>query len=170
MAMLAELDANDQDGSWGLVTLPDSASSQLPSRGLVMVEGTINGLAFQAPLEPNGKKGQWFKLNKAMQEAASVNIGDSVTLDIEPMNEWPEPELPPDLKEALDDDSEAYELWKDTTTIARWDWIRWLESVKLAETRKKRPEKLVSMLKSGKRRPCCFNRSMATPPRSATPR
>jgi len=36
-------------GSWTLLRLPKSASTQLPSRGMTMVEGTINGARFHAP-------------------------------------------------------------------------------------------------------------------------
>ena len=36
-------------GSWTLLRLPKSASAQLPSRGMTMVEGTINGARFARP-------------------------------------------------------------------------------------------------------------------------
>lgn len=41
-------------GSWTLCRLPKSASAKLPSRGMTMVAGTINGFRFQAALEPDG--------------------------------------------------------------------------------------------------------------------
>jgi hypothetical protein len=34
-------------GAWILLRLPESASAKLPSRGMTMVEGTINGFAFK---------------------------------------------------------------------------------------------------------------------------
>jgi hypothetical protein len=43
------------------VNLPKRASAKLPSRGQVSVEGTINGAAFAATLEPDGKGGHWLK-------------------------------------------------------------------------------------------------------------
>ena len=42
-------------GSWTLLKLPKSASAKLPSRGMTMVEGTINDFHFQAALDPDGK-------------------------------------------------------------------------------------------------------------------
>jgi hypothetical protein len=42
-------------GSWTILRLPESASAKLPSRGRVMIEGTIKGFGFQTPLEPDGK-------------------------------------------------------------------------------------------------------------------
>jgi len=57
-------------GSWTLLRLPKSASAQLPSRGMTMVEGTINGSRFQAPLEPDGKGSHWFRVDESMRDAA----------------------------------------------------------------------------------------------------
>ena len=129
-----------------------------------MVKGTINGFPFQAALEPDGKGSHWLKVDEAMRKAAKVDISDTVTLEIEPIKEWPEPEVPVDLKKALEAAQEAYALWKDITPIARWDWIRWIRSTKNPETRKLRIAKTFSKFKDGKRRPCCFNRSMCTDP------
>ena len=102
-----------------------------------------------------------------MQGAAGVGVGDTIALEIEPTKVWPEPEVPMDLKNALATDPQAHALWEDITPMARWEWINWMDIVKQNETRKVRPEKLCSMLKSGKRRPCCFNRALLATPRSA---
>jgi hypothetical protein len=151
-------------GSWTLLGLPKSASAKLPSRGMTMVEGTINGFRFKAALDPDGKGSHWFRLNKAMREAAGADAGDTVTLAIEPTKEWLEPEVPADLKKALAAAPQAQTLWMDITPIARWDWIRWIGSTKEPETRRRRIENAFAMLKAGKRRPCCFNRSLCTEP------
>jgi hypothetical protein len=44
-----------KNGAWILLRLPAEASKQLPSRGQVMVTGTINGHAFEKVLEPDGE-------------------------------------------------------------------------------------------------------------------
>lgn len=64
--------------------------------------------------------------------------------------------MPADLKKALTSDKKALEKWEDITPLARNEWICWVISVKLAETRKEHIERLVSELKEGKRRPCCW--------------
>src|SRR3990172_13177092 len=88
-------------GSWTLLRLPKSASAKLPSRGMTMVQGTINSFRFQAPLGPDGKGSHWLRVEKTMREAAGADVGDSVMLAIEPVKEWPEPKVPADLKKAL---------------------------------------------------------------------
>lgn len=147
-------------GSRTILHLPKSASAKLPSRGMVMVEGTINGFRFQAALEPDGKRGHWFGVDKTMSETARAGAGDTVKLAIEPSSEWPEPKVPPDLKKALAADPKARALWTDITPMARWDWIRWVGSTNNPETRKHHVEVACSKLRAGERRPCCFNRNL----------
>src|SRR5258708_9617266 len=109
-------------GSWTILSLPESASAKLPSRGQTMVEGTINGFHFQTPLEPDGKWSHWFRVDKTLREAANAAVGDTVTLAITPMKEWPEPDMPADLKNALAAHPQAQALWKRITPMARWEW------------------------------------------------
>jgi hypothetical protein len=94
-------------GSQTILRLPEAASSKLPSRGMSMVEGTFNGHAFQAPLEPDGLGSHWFRVSNTLLKAASVEAGDSVSVALEPMALWPEPKVPADLAQALASDPEA---------------------------------------------------------------
>jgi hypothetical protein len=129
-----------------------------------MVEGTFGGHAFQAPLEPDGVGSHWLRVSNTMLKAASVGVGDSVSVALEPMALWPEPKVPADLAEALGSDPQARRLWMDITPIARWDWIRWIGSTRNRDTRAIRIGKTLSKLRSGKRAACCFNRSQCTDP------
>jgi hypothetical protein len=97
-------------GSQTILRLPEAASSKLPSRGMSMVEGTFNGHAFQAPLEPDGMGSHWLRVSNTMLKAASVEVGDSVPVALEPMALWPEPKVPADLAEALASSPEARRL------------------------------------------------------------
>src|SRR3989304_2770678 len=110
-------------GSWTLLRLPEDASAKLPSRGMVMANGAINGSTFQTALEPDGRKSHWFRVDEAMRKDAHLDAGDTVEVTIEPVKEWPEPKVSADLKEALTADPKAYSLWKVITSMARWDWI-----------------------------------------------
>jgi hypothetical protein len=151
-------------GAWTLLRLPKGASAKLPSRGMVMARGTINGFYFQAALEPDGKGSHWLKVDDAMRKAIRGKAGDTVALAIGPIKKWPEPRAPDDLKKALAADQHAHSLWMDITSNARWDWIRWINATKNPETRSVRIEKTFSKLKSGKRTACCFDRSQCTEP------
>src|SRR5271168_3666317 len=87
--------------SWTFLTLPKEASAKLPSRSMTSVEGTFNGLAFQATLEPDGQGGHWLKVDRKMREEAGADTGEVVTLEIAPVAEEPEPKVPADLRKAL---------------------------------------------------------------------
>jgi|SRR3989344_1793098 len=143
-------------GSWTVLRLPKSASSKLPSRGMVMVEGTIDGSHFQAALEPDGVGSHWFRVNKDMKGVVVVGMS--------PVKKWPESEMPEDLRKALAAAPQAYATWMDITPMARWDWIRWIGATKQSQTRRRRIGVACSKLKAGDRRPCCFNRTQCTNP------
>src|SRR3989442_10277055 len=122
--------ATEKLGSWRLLTLPQNGSAKLPSRGMTMVEGTINGFPFRVALEPNGKGSHWLRVNKAMHEAAGADAGDTVTVEIRRAGEEPETRVPMDLRKALAAAPMAQALWVDITPIARRDWILWISSAK----------------------------------------
>jgi Domain of unknown function (DUF1905)/Bacteriocin-protection, YdeI or OmpD-Associated len=125
-------------GLWTILRLPKEASAKLPSRGQTMVEGAINGVHFQSALEPDGRGSHWLKMDDGLQKAAGANVGDPVTVSIEPSKKWPEPPVPEDVKNALSADTEVERLWTDITPMARWDWIRWIGATTNAETRQRR--------------------------------
>jgi hypothetical protein len=151
-------------GSRTILRMPESASAKLPSRGMTLVEGTINTFPFQAVLDPDGKGSHWFRVDKTLLEAANANAGDIAMLAIEPSTHWPEPTVPGDLKDALAAAPQAHTLWLDITPMARWDWIRWIGSTSQPETRRRRIDAACDKLKKGERRPCCFNRNLCTEP------
>ncbi len=64
--------------------------------------------------------------------------------------------LPSDLKKALSADAKALVLWNNLTPLARNEWICWVTFVKKAETRTDHVKRVVSELKDGMRRPCCW--------------
>src|SRR5437867_3132198 len=154
-AKLLRSKATEKTGSWTLLTLSKNASAKLPSRGMTMVEGTINGFPFRAALEPNGKGSHWLRVNKAMRDAAGADAGDTVTVEITRAEEEPETRVPMELRKALAAAPLAQALWADITPIARRDWILWISSAKQPETRRRRTEKACDKLASGKRRLCC---------------
>lgn len=151
-------------GNWTILRLPAEVSAKLPSRGQTMVKGTINGVTFQSALEPDGDGSHWFRVNRDLQKAAKAETGDTVTLAIESTKEWPEPTIPSDLQAALAAHPQVHTLWMRITPMARWEWIRWVNSTSNQETRKRRIEVACSKLRDGERRPCCFNRSMCCVP------
>lgn len=64
--------------------------------------------------------------------------------------------MPADLRKALLSDKSALEKWQSLTPLARNEWICWTVTVKQQKTRDEHVKRVVSELKQGKRRPCCW--------------
>ncbi|KAF0806062.1 hypothetical protein A6D6_01880 [Alcanivorax xiamenensis] len=144
---------------WAFVVLPREVSTKLPRRGRTSVDGTLNGHAFQVLLEPDGRKSHWLRIGQPLMETSGTTFGDVVRFEISPVAREPEPEVPMDLREALQAAPEAREIWEATTTLARVDWIHWITTAKQVKTRAKRINDACDMLASGKKRVCCFDPS-----------
>jgi hypothetical protein len=108
-----------------IVRLPEQASRQLPSRGQVVVQGSINGHDFRTVLEPDGLKGHWLRIDQERRRAARRDVGDLLRVELEPAPDWPEPDVTPDLAEALAGAPQRiHEIWQDITPMARSEWAR----------------------------------------------
>jgi hypothetical protein len=153
---LVRPEAAEKRGSWARLTLPKNVSAKLPARGRTTVEATINGFPFRAVFEPDGQGSHWLRVNQALHDAAGADAGDAVTVEITRVEEEGEVRVPLDLRKALAAAPLAQAGWADITPMARRDWILWISSGKLAETRGQRIGKACDMLASGKRRVCCF--------------
>ena len=151
--------ASPKNATWTFVLLPRAASGKLPTRAMTSVEGTLGGEPFKATLEPDGDGSHWLKVPKALREAAGVEAGDTVALEIAPAEKELESTVPADLRKALAANPAAKSTWDATTTVARRDWIAWMTSGKQAATRTKRLGAMMDMLEHGKKRVCCFDRS-----------
>ena len=152
--------AQPKGATWRFLVLPAAASAKLPTRSMVSVQGTLAGQRFQATLEPDGQLSHWLKLDSRLLKTVRAQAGDTVALEIAPVKHEPEPALPADLRQALDDAPAAARAgWDATTTIARVDWIHWIVSAKQAKTRTQRVAAACDMLAAGKRRVCCFDPS-----------
>jgi hypothetical protein len=124
----------------------------------------MNGYAFQAVLEPDGRRGHWLKVDEKLRPALAAGEGDAVELTVEPAEGWPEPDMPVDFQAALAGAPDIAGLWESITPMARWEWVRWINATGNPQTRERRVEAGISKLRSGKRRPCCFDLAACTDP------
>ncbi len=147
-----------------IIHFPREASTALPSRGQVAVDGTINGIAFETVVEPDGVRGHWISVDDNLHQRLRLSSGEPVIITITPRSEWPEPELPDDFQAALSEATDLHDTWAGITPMARWEWVRWVNATRNADTRERRIEVSLSKMRSGKRRPCCFNLSSCTDP------
>lgn len=149
-----------------VIRLPETASAALPSRGQVSMHGHINDYEFETVVEPDGYWGHWLKIDPDLQQAAHLVVGSEVRVCLTKSAHWPEPELPQDVAVALRTaPSEVEDKWRAITSMARWEWIRWITATANPDTRATRIVKTISKLNGSHRRPCCFNRAACTDPK-----
>lgn len=151
--------ADGDDHGWAFLVLPQAASDLLPRRGRSSVTGAINSHAFAATSEPDANLSHWLRLDAALLSAVGAAPGDVVSVQIESVDDEPEPVVPVDFAKALSAPAAAHSTWRDSTVIARIDWVHWIVSAKQAKTRALRIAKACSMLAADKRRVCCFDPS-----------
>jgi uncharacterized protein YdeI (YjbR/CyaY-like superfamily) len=64
--------------------------------------------------------------------------------------------MPADLQKAIISQPKVKALWDDITSLARNEFICWVEDAKKEETRARRIRRTCEELLEGKRRPCCW--------------
>lgn len=141
-------------GSQAVLPLPKGA--KLPAAGETTVEGTINAYPFQSAIEPDPRGGLRLKVSRRMLEGARAEVGSTVTTEIMRVGGEVETRVPAEFTKALAAVPRAKAMWEKTTPLARRDWVLWISTAKLEETRQIRFEKGCDMLAHGKKRICCF--------------
>jgi hypothetical protein len=115
------------------------------------VRGTVNGHPFQGRVAKYGGA-YYLGFNKAQREAAGLEEGDAVEIELERDDEPREVEVPEDFAEVL----ETAGLRKDYDRLSfthRREYARWITEAKRDETRRARLEKAVELLRAGVKTP-----------------
>src|SRR5258708_39525024 len=105
------------------------------------------------------------RLDVWLPRSAALGAGATATREYSSRKGCKRPTLPQDLEAALAAAPPKIQgLWKGITPMARWEWVRWVNATQNPATRKGRVDASISKMKSGKRRPCCFNLAACTDP------
>jgi hypothetical protein len=111
----------------------------------------VNGYAWRTTVTRMG--GEFLLgLNHKVREGASVEVGDSVEVEIELDNAPREVDVPEALANALDGDPAAAAAFKGMAYTHRKEYARWIEEAKREETQQRRVEQALDMLRAGKTR------------------
>jgi hypothetical protein len=116
------------------------------------VRGTINGHPFRSTVAVYGGR-YYLPVKRALREAAGVAAGDTVVVELEP-DDQPRTVAPPaDLADALTADPEAKAAFDGLSFTHQREYAEWVAEAKRAETRRRRVEQAVQMLRDGRRHP-----------------
>jgi uncharacterized protein YdeI (YjbR/CyaY-like superfamily) len=115
------------------------------------VRATVDGYTWRGAVAR--MKGEFLLgLNREVREAAGVEAGDEVSVEIALDTEERTVEVPPELASALAGDKAAKAAYDGLAYTHRKEFARWVGEAKKAETRESRAAKALAMLHEGKTR------------------
>jgi uncharacterized protein YdeI (YjbR/CyaY-like superfamily) len=115
------------------------------------VVATVNGYTWQTTV--TRMRGEFLVgLNREVREAAGVEAGDRVAAAVELDNAPREVEVPDVLAAALAGDATARAAFEGLAYTHRKEYARWVSEAKREETRLRRVDQALEMLRAGKTR------------------
>jgi hypothetical protein len=139
------------EGRLPLVELPfDVKEAYGSARPKVMA--TVNDVILRTTVSVYSGR-SYVGFRKEIQEAASIRIGDRIRVRIEPDLEPREIEMPEDLARVLSKDRAARQAFEGLSYTHRKEYVRWVEEAKKPETRQRRVERTIEMLRTGTKHP-----------------
>jgi hypothetical protein len=134
-----------------MLEIPFDVKAEL-GKARAPVVATINDHGFRSTVAVYG--GRYFLgLNREVREAAGVQAGDHVVVDLELDTAERTVELPPELRAAFADDPELRAFFDSLSFTHRKEYVRWIEEAKRDETRRTRAAKAVEMVRDGVKTP-----------------
>lgn len=121
-------------------------------RARAPVRGTVDGTDFRTTVAVYGNR-YYIGFNKELRERAGIAIGDRVQVALELDREPRTVEVPPALAAALENDSKARAVFEALSYTHRNEYARWIAEAKRDETRDRRVDKALAMLREGVRQP-----------------
>lgn len=110
---------------------------------------TINGHSYRSTVAVMGGVFM-LPISAEHRMSAGVAAGDEVDVDLELDTEPREVTVPPDLEDALNRDADARRFFDGLSYSHKRQHVLQIEGAKAAETRQRRIEKAISMLREGR--------------------
>jgi hypothetical protein len=115
------------------------------------VRVTINGKTYRSTIA--SRSGQYLVgVSAENRELTGVAAGDEVDVDIELDTEPREVAVPPDLGKALDTDPQVRQFFESLSFSQKQWYVLPIDQAKKPETRERRVEKAIEMLRQGRKR------------------
>jgi hypothetical protein len=116
------------------------------------VRVTVNGHPFRSTVAVYGSR-YYLPVKREFREAAGVAAGDRVEVELEADEEPRTVEPPADLAAALAADPAARAAFDRLSFTHRREYVEWVTGARRPETRRRRVQQAVDMLRDGRRHP-----------------
>jgi hypothetical protein len=147
------LETTPRGGGGCLVELTPSVVEALGGGSRFRVKGALDGVAFASSTMPMGGGRVCLGVHKATREAAGATFGDRVTIELERDDAPREVEVPDDLAQALSSDPAARTVYEGLSFTHRNEYARWVAEAKRPDTKARRVEQSLEMLRAGVKTP-----------------
>ncbi len=133
---------------WVIIRIPFDVPKIWGTRGMLRVQGEINGFAFRTSLFPTGKGYHYLLVNKRMQTGANAALGDTALFHLEPDTAKRVVTVPAELQRILNEDR-SFRRWFDHFNYSTRKWIcDQVANVKNPAARVRRAEQVAEQLLS----------------------
>jgi hypothetical protein len=135
-------------GVGAFVRVPRDVAAQLGFKGRPKVHAVIAGVPYRGSLMPMGDGTFGLGVLKSIQEAKGIDVGDTITVELEHDTGERTVEVPHDLAAAMQGDPQAAAAWARLSYTNKKEIARSLEEAKKPETRERRLRAVVERLRS----------------------
>jgi uncharacterized protein YdeI (YjbR/CyaY-like superfamily) len=132
--------------NWTIIRVPFDAATVYGMRGQINVKGEINGFAFRTCLFPSRDGGHILLVNKRMQKAAGVGVGEVAEFRMQLETEKRMSPMPEHLKRLIAGDRSLVRWYDGLNQSTRNDIARWVGEPKSQAARARRAEQLAERL------------------------
>ena len=116
----------------------------------VKIKATIDGEPYRGTLVRMGGPQHMLLVLKEIRQKIGKSFGDEVAVELEEDLESRQVEVPLDLQQALETDPTAHAYFNRLSYTHQKEYVRWITEAKRNETRQRRVQQTVDMLKQGK--------------------
>jgi hypothetical protein len=140
-----------EDGERPLVVLPFDPKERF-GKARAPVRGTVNGAEFRTTVAVYSGV-PLIGFNAQIRQRAGIAIGDEVTVELELDDEPRTVDVPPSLRQALEEHAPAKAAFERLSYTHRKEYAEWIAEAKRDETRERRTSRAIQMLEAGERHP-----------------
>lgn len=146
----AKIEASDGGGAF--VLFPFDVSTEFGTKGKVPVKATVGGVAYTGSLMTCGGAEHMLAVVKAIRHEIGKGPGDVIDVEVWKDDGSRELEVPISLEKLLKKEG-LMTFFEALSFTHRKEYCRWVSEAKKEETREKRLEKAVEMMRKGVKTP-----------------
>jgi hypothetical protein len=142
----AKIEAGDGGGAY--VFFPYDTAKEFATKGKVPVKATFNGVPYSGSLIKYGKPLHVLGVAKAIREQIGKGPGDTIEVVVWKDEDVRTVEVPSQFENLMKKEG-LLSVFEKLSYTHRKEYCRWIAEAKKQETRMKRLEKAIEMLKKG---------------------